>query len=340
MSDTMTSPPRTISATDNPALWKPIEKGRYLFTVFTSAYNREKKIPRVYESMKSQTFRDFEWLIVDDGSIDNTRSLVEKWQEEANFPIRYFWKENGGHHSAFNLGVKKAQGTLFLQLDSDDACFPHALEVFANTWKSLPSPQEQFAGITGLCVNPDGSLIGNPYPQDIMDSTSLEMHYKFQVKGEKWGFTRTDLLRSHPFPMIDGVKWFPPNVVWYAIGRKYKTRYINMKLRTYYNEPAQKSDQAAHFPVKKVAPGIFYLHRSVLNEDIDKFRYSPKDFLRFAIHYSRFSFHAGRSLGIQYRDLSNTLAKLLWFLGLPLGIGLYMRDQSRVRREQRQISPV
>lgn len=329
-----------ITTPENTIPWKPIEQGRYLFTVFTSAYNREKKITRVYESMKSQTFRDFEWMIVDDGSVDNTRSLVEKWQEEADFPIRYFWKENGGHHSAFNLGVKKAQGTLFLQLDSDDACFPHALEVFANIWNSLPAPREQFAGITGLCVNPDGSLIGDMYPQDVMDSTSLEMHYKFQVKGEKWGFTRTDLLRSHPFPMIDGVKWFPPNVVWYAIGRKYKTRYINMKLRTYFNEPAQKSDQAAHFPVKKVAPGIFYLHRSVLNEDIDKFRYSPKDFLRFAVHYSRFSFHAGRSLGIQYRELTNGLAKSLWFLGLPLGIGLYLRDQSRVRKQQRQTSTV
>lgn len=316
--------------------WKKIEDERYLFTVFTSAYNREKKIPRVYESMKSQTFRNFEWLIVDDGSVDNTRELVEKWQKEADFPIRYFWKENGGHHSAFNLGVQKAQGTLFLQLDSDDACFPNALEVFANVWNSLPEPKEQFAGITGLCVNPDGSLIGDMYPKDVMDSNSLEMHYKFQVKGEKWGFTRTDLLRSHPFPIVEGVKWFPPNVVWYAIGRKYKTRYINQKLRTYYNEPAQKSDQAAHFPVKKVAPGITYLHRSVLNEDIDKFTYSPKDFLRFAVHYGRFSLHAGRSIGTQYRDLKNTLAKLLWVLGLPLGMGLYLKDQVNVRKQTKQ----
>ncbi|WP_053764832.1 glycosyltransferase family 2 protein [Leptospirillum ferriphilum] len=316
-----------------PSGWKPVEQGRYLFTVFTSAYNREKKIPRVYESMKSQTFRDFEWLIVDDGSVDNTRELVEKWQKEADFPIRYFWKENGGHHSAFNLGVQKAQGTLFLQLDSDDACFPNALEVFANTWNNLPAPKEQYAGITGLCVDQDGALIGDLYPRDIMDSTSLEMHYRFHVKGEKWGFTRTDLLRSHPFPIVEGVKWFPPNVVWYAIGRKYKTRYINQKLRTYYMETAQKSDQAAYFPVKKVAPGISYLHRTVLNEDIDKFSYSPKDFLRFAVHYGRFSLHAGRSFGTQYRELNNGLARTLWFLGLPLGMGLYIKDQSKVRKQ-------
>ena len=316
--------------------WKPIEDGEYLFTVFTSAYNREKNIHRVYESMKSQTFRDFEWLIVDDGSIDNTRSLVEKWQKEADFPIRYIWKENGGHHSAFNMGVEHAKGTLFLQLDSDDACFPNALEVFADTWNSLPSPKQQFSGVTGLCVNPDGSLIGDLYPQDVIDSSTLEIHYKFQVKGEKWGFTRTDLLRMHLFPLIEGVKWFPPNVVWYPIGRKYKTRYINKKLRIYYNEPAQKSDQAAHFPIKKVAYGVFYLHRSVLNEDMDKFKYSPKDFLRFAIHYSRFSLHSGRSFSVQFKDLKNTLGKVLWFVGLPIGIGLFIRDQSRMRKEEKR----
>lgn len=276
---------QNLSKIDKMPHWKQIEEVQCLFTVFTSTYNRETKILRVYESMKSQSFRDFEWLIVDDGSINNTRALLEKWQKEADFSIRYFWKENGGHHSAFNLGLQKSQGTLFLQLDSDDAWFPQALEVFAKAWNSLPDPQEQFAEITGLCVNPDGALVGDKYPQDIMDSSSLEMHYKFQVKGEKWGFTRTDLLRSHPFPIDAGGKWFPPIVVRYAIGRKYKTRFINIKLRTNYNEPANKSDQAPHFPAKKVAPGISYLHRNVLNEDIDKFRYSPKDFLRFAIHY-------------------------------------------------------
>lgn len=316
--------------------FKPIEKGQYLFTVFTSAYNREKKIHRVYESMKSQTFRDFEWLIVDDGSIDNTHQLVEKWQKEADFPIRYIWKENGGHHTAFDVGVSEAKGTLFLQLDSDDACFPNALEIFSEVWNSLPEPKEQFSGVTGHCVDEEGVIIGDKYPKDVMDSVSLEMHYKYHVKGEKWGFNRTDLLRIHRFPMIEGVKWFPPNVVWYAIGRKYKTRYINKVLRTYYNEPAQTSDQAGHFPIKKVAPGIFYLHRLVLNENIDRFNYSPKNFLRFAVHYSRFSFHAGRSISVQKQDLTNPLAAFLWLLGLPLGIGLYLRDELKISRIEKK----
>jgi glycosyltransferase involved in cell wall biosynthesis len=299
-----------------------------LFTVFTSTYNRLKKIPRVYESLKAQTFRDFEWVIVDDGSVDHTDELVKTWQKEADFPIRYIWKENGGHHSAFNRGVEIAEGELFLQLDSDDTCFPQALETFAKVWRSIPDP-EHFAGVTGLCVNPDGSLIGDVYPKVVIDSNSLEMHTRFRVKGEKWGFTRTDLLRRHPFPMEKGVKWYPPNVVWYAIARNYKTRYINQKLRTYINEPAQTSDQAAHFPAEKVATGIYTLHGSVLNKDISKIWYSPKDFLRFAVHYSRFSFHAGRNVPTQFQYLENPLASLLWLMGLPLGYGLFRRDIHR-----------
>jgi hypothetical protein len=98
-------------------------------------------------------------------------------------------------------------------------------------------------------------------------------------------------------------------------------------------ETAQKSDQAEYFPVKKVAPGISYLHRTVLNEDIDKFSYSPKDFLRFAVHYGRFSLHAGRSFGTQYRELHNGLARTLWVLGLPIGMGLYLKDQAKVKKQ-------
>ena len=84
---------------------------QYLFTVFTPTYNRASTLPRVYEGLKPQTFRDFEWLIVDDGSRDNTRELVQMWQAEACFPIRYIYQPNRGKPTAFNRGVQEAQGS-------------------------------------------------------------------------------------------------------------------------------------------------------------------------------------------------------------------------------------
>ena len=107
---------------------------RYVFTVFTPTFNRSLTLRRVYESLRLQTFRDFEWLIVDDGSTDCTKELVEKWRTESSFPIRYIYQENRGKPAAFNQGVQKAQGELFLTLDSDDACVPQALERLKYHW--------------------------------------------------------------------------------------------------------------------------------------------------------------------------------------------------------------
>src|SRR2546426_9569929 len=98
------------------------------FTVFTASYNRRTTLPRVYESLAKQTFKDFEWVIVDDGSIDDTCELVETWSKESWFPIRYFYQENQGQQSAYNHGVAEAKRMFVLPLDSDDACVPHALE--------------------------------------------------------------------------------------------------------------------------------------------------------------------------------------------------------------------
>src|SRR5229473_1606416 len=92
---------------------------RYVFTVFTPTFNRSQTLSRVYEGLRLQTFRDFEWLIVDDGSTDGTKELVEKWQTESAFLIRYIYQENQGKPAAFNHGVQEARGELFVTLDPD-----------------------------------------------------------------------------------------------------------------------------------------------------------------------------------------------------------------------------
>ncbi len=99
---------------------------QHVFTVFTATFNRAHVLHRVYHSLRAQTFRDFEWLVVDDGSTDGTGALVEAWRAEADFPIRYRYQENRGKHVACNRAVAEARGRFFLTLDSDDACVPQA----------------------------------------------------------------------------------------------------------------------------------------------------------------------------------------------------------------------
>ena len=207
---------------------------KYTFTVFTPTYNRAHLLHRVFESLKKQTFRDFEWLIVDDGSSDNTKEIVEKFKKEANFPIRYIYQTNGGKHRAFNRGVKEAQGKFFLTADSDDWFLPDALEKLKYYWGLIPENEKKnFSAVTGLCIDKNGNVIGDKYPQNIFDSNSFETTFIYKIKGEKWGFQRTDILKQFPFKEFEGEKFIPESSVWFEISKYYKTRYINEPLRIY-----------------------------------------------------------------------------------------------------------
>jgi glycosyltransferase involved in cell wall biosynthesis len=303
---------------------------RYLFTVFTPTYNRERTIHRVYESLVRQTCRDFEWLIVDDGSMDGTRSLVESWRQQADFCIRYFYQENQGKHIAFNHGVREAHGELFLTLDSDDACVPEALERFRFHWDAIPDAEKsRFAGVCGRCRDQHGGIVGGDFPGDFLDSNPTEARYKHRLAGEMWGFTRNEVLKEFPFPVIEG-SYVPEGIIWSRIGQRYKTRFIDEVLRIYFIEETATSDQLTRIPVARpTAAGSVIWHQHVLNDDIAWFRHAPAEFVRSAVHYVRFSLHAGRGLGDQFSGLKNLFGRLLWVTALPAGMLVYMRDRRR-----------
>jgi glycosyltransferase involved in cell wall biosynthesis len=194
----------------------------YTFTVFTPTFNRAHTLGRVYESLRAQSYRDFEWVIVDDGSTDDTPALVASWQDEAELPIRYFRKPNQGKHTAFNQGVREAKGQLFLSLDSDDSCYPQALERFWHHWQSIPEDARPgFAALTALCEDENGNIVGQKYPKDVFDSDSSEIKHRYKVEGEKWGFIRTDILRQFPYPEPPGVTYVPESVAWIPIAALY-----------------------------------------------------------------------------------------------------------------------
>src|SRR5579859_6080469 len=122
------------------------------FTVLTPTYNRAHMLGSVYQSLCAQTLPDFEWIIIDDGSTDRTRDMVVTWKPF--FPIRYFWKPNGGKHTAINKGVAEARGEFVLFFDSDDTCVPQTLERFDYHWRQIPDPAG-FASLSCLCCRSD-----------------------------------------------------------------------------------------------------------------------------------------------------------------------------------------
>lgn len=302
---------------------------KFKFTVFTPTYNRAHTLARVYDSLCEQTFRDFEWLVVDDGSSDGTRGLIEKWQKQAWFPIRYFFKENGGKHTAINLGVKEARGYFFLTLDSDDSCLPDALEKLYYYWKTIPEgKREDYSAVTGLCRDCDGKVVGDRFPEDIFDSEYLSNQYIYKIKGEKWGFQRTDIMREFPFPEPSlRLSHFPEGCVWGAIAQKYKTRYVNEVLRIYFDDGPGQS-LVRQDPASAASPGRLG-HAFALNHHLAYFSFAPFQFFRFVIQFTRFSFHDRIPLWRQFSSLKRSGAKVLWFALWGGGLVLFLLDRWR-----------
>lgn len=291
----------------------------YTFTVFTGTRNRAQTLPRVYESLKAQTYRDFEWLIIDNESTDGTPELVAGWQADAPFPIRYFWQEDAGKHGSLNRAASLARGELFVSLDSDDSCLPTTLERLKGHWDSIPSDiRHEYSGVTGLCVDEHGRLVGLPFPSDPFDSNTLEIRYRHNITGEKWGFQRTDVLREFPYPAPAGYRGvIPASVVWAAMGRKYKTRFVNDPLHIYWQD--QPVSLSRPMRLTEDAYGRVLENQSALNDDIDYLTLAPMAFLRAAINYGRWSFHQSQGLGAQWNGLLNPRARLLWAATIPLG---------------------
>jgi len=312
------------------------------FTVFTPTYNRADTLYRVYDSLCQQTFRDFEWLIVDDGSEDTTQNIVSQWQADAKFPIHYYWQANQGKAVAANYAAQKANGALFLPLDSDDACVPTALERLYFHWQSIPRAERQkFSAVTCLCMDENGQLVGTRFPRDIIDSNSAEIRYRYHVRGEKWGFQRTDMLREYRFPTDTAVNHIPEGILWNAIAKKYRTRFVNEILRIYYqkhyNNTRHRRQSIASTAMKQPY-GLAVWHRTILNDDWSWFRYAPLEFVRSAVHFARFSLNHGVRIAAQHSELTNWLAKALWLIMLPVGFLMHYRDRSRSPRCPKRIS--
>jgi glycosyltransferase involved in cell wall biosynthesis len=305
------------------------------FTVFTPSYNRAHTLARVFDSLRAQTFRDFEWVIVDDGSADGTRDVVARWAGAADFPVRYLWQPNAGKAAATNRGVQEARGELFLIADSDDAFVPTALERFWRHWTSIPPEQrDRFSGVTALCCDECGRRIGDPFPRDPLDATWWDIHYKYALRGEKWGFHRTAVFREFPFPVEPGVTHVPEEVVWRAISRRYETRHVNELLRVYYRGG---DDQLTRRPPRSWAH-VRSLYARKLYEDREWLAAAPRALFKLAIHYVRFSFLAKDPLRVQLAPLETLPLKLLWAAALPAGLALALRDRARERASALRLS--
>lgn len=200
-----------------------------MITVFTPSYNRAHLLPRLFDSLLRQSYTDFEWIVVDDGSIDDTESVMKGIIEQSDslsFSIKYIKQNNGGKHRAVNRGVEEARGELFFIADSDDILLPDSLRIVHDEYETIKN-NHYFAGVCGLDVDFDNHVIGSGLPKAIIDSNAFDIRYKYHVLGDLKEVFRTEVLKEFPFPDYTGERFCPEALVWNRIARKYQLRYIN-----------------------------------------------------------------------------------------------------------------
>jgi glycosyltransferase involved in cell wall biosynthesis len=301
-----------------------------LITVFTATYNRAHTINRVYDSLRLQTFRDFEWLVVDDGSMDGTVELVAGWTRSADFSIRYLRQDHAGKHFAHNRMLKEARGRFMVVLDSDDAFVPDALHKLMRAWNSIPEHERHtFYSVGGVCCDQNGRIVGDRIPSEPFDADLREMTYVHRIRGERVILGLTDVLRGYPFPEVPRT-YLPEGMVWLDIAKKFKTRWVNEVVRVYYiNDPeagttvTQRGSRGHH------ALGRWYYYIWLLNNDLEYFCHSPMTFVKATAMLPVVGWLSGRTLKNTLAALKGHRALLLVLLTLPLSVLLYAGERTR-----------
>lgn len=192
-----------------------------LITVFTPTYNRAHTLLRTYESLKRQDCKEFIWLIVDDGSADNTADLVRQWQlEDSGFEIRYIYKENGGMHTAHNTAYENIDTELNICIDSDDCLADGAVSAIIKKWAEIKD--QGYAGLIGLDADLDGKLIGKGFPAELKETT-LTGYYTAGGSGDKKLVYRTDIVKKYPpYPVFEGERYVALAYKYRLIDQDYK----------------------------------------------------------------------------------------------------------------------
>ena len=291
-------------------------------TIFTPAYNRAHTIGRTYESLCRQTCKDFCWLVIDDGSSDNTRQLVEGWIAEGRIPIRYIYQQNQGMHGAHNTAYRNIDTPLNVCIDSDDYMPDDAVEKILNCWNEKGS--DQFAGLIGLDVTENGKVIGTRFPDD-MKTTTLQGFYHSGGRGDKKLVYRTDVIKKYPeYPLFEGERY---------VGLAYKYMLIDQDYELItLNEPlviVEYQQDGSSFNMFKQywnnPKGFAFFRKAEMKTSL-----GLKRKLQVCTHYVSSSI-----ICRNWRFIQESPEKLLTMVCIPGGIALYFWIRHKVKRNIR-----
>ncbi|WP_026672558.1 glycosyltransferase family 2 protein [Alkalihalobacterium bogoriense] len=281
-------------------------------TVFTPTFNRAYCLNKCYESLVRQTSQDFLWLIIDDGSTDNTRLLVEEWIREDKIKISYYYQDNQGMHGAHNTAYEKIETELNVCIDSDDFMSDDAVEKIVSFWTKHGS--DLLAGIVALDATPTGEIIGTTLPTSLTAATLTELYGKYKIKGDKKLVYRTKLMKeTPPYPLFVGEKYCPLSYKYILIDQKCPLLIMN-EIVCYVDYQTDGSSMNMIHQYKKNPRGFSFFRKVAM-------KYAPtyKERVRETIHYI-----SSNLLIRNFHYIAESPCKFTTFLFSPAGWLLYL----------------
>lgn len=298
-----------------------------VFTIFIPTYNRANTLPRALASIERQSVHDFDVLVVDDGSTDDTVTLVRKWADKQPFAVTYVQQPNLGKHRAHNTALAHIRGQFTVLLDSDDTIHELGLQRLFDAWHSIPEERRpEFAGVEGLCTYMgSGENFGDSFPEDTIDSDHITLYQNLGNRGEKRNAIITEILRKYPYPVFEDEAHIRDSIIWRRMAHHYKFRFFNKVIESIN----QQSDGLTHniFTIRMRSPRGFrtyFLEEITINSAGKPFRVRLKDYAK----YARYSFHCGMGMAQQMRDIPSCW---IYCLALPSAYRGYLRDRVRMR---------
>ena len=292
-------------------------------TVFTPSYNRAYTLHKCYESLLRQTSKDFTWLIIDDGSSDNTKELVDSWINENKIEINYIYQENQGMHGAHNTAYENIDTELNICIDSDDYLTDFAVEEIKNHWNKVKC--DNLSGIIGLDSYKDGKIIGDKFPEDMKTTTVFDFYYNKRLTGDKKIVYRTELTKMYPYPIFEGEKYVGLAYKYYKLDEKYELSTLNKVLCVVeYLEDGSSVNMFKQY-INNPRGFAFYRRENMANSKAS-FKYSFQQ----CVHYVSSSILSRNS-----KFLKESPKKVMTLMAIPFGVILYLYIMKNVSQKMK-----
>lgn len=277
-------------------------------TVFTPTFNRAYCLHQVYESLCKQANHYFLWLVIDDGSIDNTQDLVEKWQSEKKIEIEYIFQQNGGMHETYNTAYENCHTELIVCIDSDDFMAKDAVGKIIDFWEKYGS--EKYSGLVGLDADFKNNIIGKEFPKNLKNATLEDLYQKYKIPGDKKLVYRTEVVKHYPkYPSFKGENFVPHGALFLQIDKDYELLLLNEIL---VNVEYQLDGSSLNMFKQYIRYPKGFRYSRLIEMEFSNYL---KVRFKAAIHYVSSSIQLK-----EYNFFKNNPFKLMTFFAIPFGI--------------------